>query len=89
MRRKLDAMGLSGIDEQKVKPGFVALAASMQACYERHMREYNLLPEKAAYKVELSNAEGHLISATAARRRLTVLVIDRLRSGHTLGRRLR
>jgi CelD/BcsL family acetyltransferase involved in cellulose biosynthesis len=68
------AMGLSGIDEQKVKPGFVALAASMQACYERDMREYNLLPEKAAYKVELSNAESHLISAAAARRRLKLLV---------------
>jgi len=73
------AMGVSRIDEQMVKPGFVALAASMQACYDRRMREYNLLPERAGYKLELSNAERQLISATAARRRVKILVLNGLR----------
>jgi len=71
------AMGLSGTRDQKVKPGFVALAASMQACYERHMREYNLLPDATAYKVELSNAEGQLISAAAARHTLKLLLVGK------------
>jgi CelD/BcsL family acetyltransferase involved in cellulose biosynthesis len=73
------AMGLADIRERKVKPGFVTLAACMQACYDRDLREYNHLPEPTAYKLELSNSERHFVTATTGRRRMKLLVIRGLR----------
>jgi CelD/BcsL family acetyltransferase involved in cellulose biosynthesis len=72
-------MGLATSRESKVKPGFVSLAASMQACHDRAVREYDLLPEASGYKLELSNAEHPLVSATAARRRPRLVALSALR----------
>jgi hypothetical protein len=83
-------MGLMDAADPKVKPGFVAHWACMQACFERGLEEYNLLPEPTGYKLELANCEREMISLAASRRTPRSILLGQARrlkqaAGHAPG----
>ena len=60
----------------KVKPGFVTHALCMQACLDRGLDAYDLLPEPAGWKRELTNTTSSVLSARLVRRGPKGLVLD-------------
>jgi CelD/BcsL family acetyltransferase involved in cellulose biosynthesis len=52
----------------KVKPGFVTHALCMQACLDRGLDAYDLLPEPAGWKRELTTTMSSVLSARLGRR---------------------
>ena len=71
--------GFAPFADKKVKPGFVSHALCMQACFERGLAEYDLLPEPTGYKLELSNGMRELVSGRLSRRRPKPLLLDAAR----------
>jgi len=70
--------GVASHPDRQVRPGFVADALCMQACYERGLDEYDFLAGDSMYKRQLSNSERELIWATWRRPALRWRVMDEL-----------
>jgi CelD/BcsL family acetyltransferase involved in cellulose biosynthesis len=67
--------GLAMTTDAKIKPGFVSHALCMQACFDRGLTEYDLLPEARGYKLELSNGTRDLVSGRVQRPRAKLALL--------------
>lgn len=74
--------------DNKVKPGFVAHALCMQACFDRGLECYDFLSGGGAYKAELATGQRDLIWARGLRRGPVVAVAAALHRAHRLSRLL-
>jgi Acetyltransferase (GNAT) domain len=70
--------GLSAYADRQIRPGFVADAFCMQACYERGLQEYDFLTGESTYKRQLTTCEREVVWATWRRPALRWEVLDRL-----------
>jgi hypothetical protein len=70
--------GVASHPDRQVRPGFVADALCMQACYEHGLDEYDFLAGDSMYKRQLSNSQRELIWATWRRPALRWRVTDEL-----------
>jgi CelD/BcsL family acetyltransferase involved in cellulose biosynthesis len=68
--------GLAPQPGSEIRPGFVAHALCMQACFDRGLREYDFLAGDARYKDELSTGNRELVWATWHRRTPRGRLID-------------
>ena len=76
-RRALSCLqGFMPAPAPKVKPGFVTHAMCMQACLDRGLDAYDLLPEPAGWKRELTTTTSSVVSARLARRGPRGLLLD-------------
>jgi len=87
-RRALSYLqGFAAPPAPKVKPGFVTHALCMQACLDRGLDAYDLLPEPAGWKRELTTTTSSVLSARLSRRgpkgRLLAAARRRARSAST------
>ena len=68
--------GLALTVDNRDRPGLVAHVLLMQACAERGLEAYDLLPGDSRYKRELATDERELVWATARRRRARPMLLD-------------
>jgi CelD/BcsL family acetyltransferase involved in cellulose biosynthesis len=71
-------LGLAQSSDNKIKPGFVAHALCMQACFDRGFVLYDFLSGGGSYKRELATGERPLVWASGLRRGPSVVVADAL-----------
>lgn len=72
--------------DNKLKPGFVAHALCMQACFERGLELYDFLSGGGGYKAELATGQRELIWARGLRHGPAVVIAEAL---HNARRRAR
>jgi CelD/BcsL family acetyltransferase involved in cellulose biosynthesis len=79
--------GLATVREPRLKPGFVAHALCMEACLERGLDAYDLLPEDDQYKRQLSTSAAELMWLRAERSRVRLWPWNALRRTRRWARR--